>query len=105
MAALTNRITIVTGGGDGIGRAIVRRFAAEGARVLVAEIDEGTGNLVADECQAEFGADVRFLRTDVARADDNVAMVEHARAAWGTVDVLVNNAWGNGGGISRVEQK
>jgi NAD(P)-dependent dehydrogenase (short-subunit alcohol dehydrogenase family) len=49
MAALTNRVAIVTGGGDGIGRAIVRRFAAEGARVLVAEIDEAAGNLVADE--------------------------------------------------------
>ena len=105
MAALTNRVAIVTGGGDGIGRAIVRRFAAEGARVLVAEIDEAAGNLVADECQAEFDADVRFLRTDVARADDNVAMIEHARSTWGTVNVLVNNAWGNGGGISRVEQK
>jgi NAD(P)-dependent dehydrogenase (short-subunit alcohol dehydrogenase family) len=104
-AQLRDRVAIVTGGGDGIGRAIVRRFAAEGARVLVAEIDRASGELVADECQAEFDADVRFLRIDVADKDANIAMIDHAHAAWGSLDVLVNNAWGNGGNISRFEHK
>jgi NAD(P)-dependent dehydrogenase (short-subunit alcohol dehydrogenase family) len=102
---LQDRVAIVTGGGDGIGRGIVRRFAAEGAKVLVAEINDETGQLVAKECQEELGADVRFLRTDAASKDDNLAMVDHAVETWGTVDILVNNAWGNGGGIGRVEHK
>jgi NAD(P)-dependent dehydrogenase (short-subunit alcohol dehydrogenase family) len=97
---LEGRVAVVTGGGDGIGRGIVRRFAAEGAKVLVAEIDEGAGRRVAEE----LGGDVRFLRTDVARKDDNVAMIDHARETWGTVDVLVNNAWGGAGRIGRFER-
>lgn len=102
---LQDRVAIVTGGGDGIGRGIVRRFAAEGAKVLVAEIDESTGTQVAKECEAAFGADVRFLRTDAADKADNLAMIDHAEETWGTVDVLVNNAWGNGGGLGRFEAK
>src|SRR3954447_9555154 len=102
---LQDRVAIVTGGGDGIGRGIVRRFAAEGAKVLVAEINEETGNRVAKECESDFGADVRFLRTDAADKAGNLAMVAAAAEAWGAVDVLVNNAWGNGGGIGRVEHK
>ena len=99
---LQDRVAIVTGGGDGIGRGITRVFAAEGAKVLVAEINDETGNQVAKECDAEFGADVRFLKTDASSRADNQAMIEFARDTWGTVDILVNNAWGNAGGISRV---
>ena len=102
---LQDRVAIVTGGGDGIGRGITRVFAREGAKVLIAEINEETGTQVAKECDAEFGADVRFLRTDAASRDDNVAMIDFAKQTWGTVDILVNNAWGNGGGIGRVEHK
>src|SRR5690349_13917295 len=102
---LEGRIAIVTGGGDGIGRGIVRRFAAEGANVLVAEIDEARGQEVAREAASSSGADVRFLRTDVSAKQDNLAMIDHALEQWGRVDVLVNNAWGNGGRISRFEHK
>lgn len=102
---LDGRVAIVTGGGDGIGRGIVRRFAAEGAKVLIAEINEETGPQVAKECESEFGADVRFLRSDAADKADNLAMIDVAKDTWGTVDVLVNNAWGNGGGIGRFEHK
>jgi NAD(P)-dependent dehydrogenase (short-subunit alcohol dehydrogenase family) len=102
---LQDRVAIVTGGGDGIGRGIVRRFAAEGAKVLVAEIDERTGNEVAEACTSELGADVRFLRSDAAVKADNVAMIDFAKDTWGAVDVLVNNAWGNGGGLGRFEHK
>jgi len=105
MGRLQDRVTIVTGGGDGIGRAITRRFAAEGAKVLVAEINDENGALVAKQCQEEFGADVRFLHTDASAKDDMLAMVDFAVATWGTVDVLVNNAWGNAGGIGHIEAK
>ncbi len=99
---LRDKVAIVTGGGDGIGRGITRRFAAEGAKVLVAEIDDDSGSAVADSCRDEFGADVRFLHTDASAKADVTGMVATALDAWGTVDVLVNNAWG-GGTLGRFE--
>jgi NAD(P)-dependent dehydrogenase (short-subunit alcohol dehydrogenase family) len=101
---LSNKVAIVTGGGNGIGRGIVRRFAREGARVVVAEIDDDRGVQVAEGTSREFGADVRFLHTDAAAKEDTLAMVAFARETWGTVDVLVNNAWG-GGRVGRFERK
>ena len=104
MGRIQDKVAIVTGGGDGIGQGICRRFAAEGAKLLVAEIDPVNGEKVADELRGEFGADARFLRTDASKKEDNIAMVHHARDAWGTVDILINNAWG-GGSLGRVEYK
>jgi len=101
---LSGKVAIVTGGGDGIGQGIVRRFAAEGARVLVAEINDDSGAAVAEHARREFGTDVRFLHTDASAKNDVVAMVTFAHDTWGTVDVLVNNAWG-GGGLGRFEHK
>ncbi|HZR11937.1 MAG TPA: SDR family oxidoreductase [Acidimicrobiia bacterium] len=101
---LEGRVAVVTGAGDGIGHGIARRFAAEGAKVLVAEIDGPKGASVAEELQRDFGADARSIDTDVANKDDVLAMIECARDTWGGVDVLVNNAWG-GGRLSRVEHK
>jgi NAD(P)-dependent dehydrogenase (short-subunit alcohol dehydrogenase family) len=101
---LEGRVAIVTGAGDGIGHGIVRRFAAEGAAVLVAELDAQRGAAVAAELRDEFGVDARALRTDVSVKDDVHAMVDTAIGAWGTVDVLVNNAWG-GGTLGHVENK
>ena len=97
---IEGRTAVVTGAGDGIGRAIARRFVAEGANVLVAEIDPGKGAAVAEE----LGGRARFVQTDVADRAQVVAMIDAARDAWGTVDILVNNAWG-GGRLSRVEHK
>lgn len=104
MGRLQGRVAIVTGAGEGIGRGVARRFAAEGARVLVAELDEERGAAVARELASEFGAEARFVGTDVGVKADSQAMVAAALEAWGTVDVLVNNAWG-GGALSRVERK
>ena len=97
---LDGRVAVVTGAGDGIGRAIAGAFVAEGAKVLVAERDETTGQAAADA----LGSEARFLRTDVSRKEDVKAMIADAVATWGTVDVLVNNAWG-GGRLSKVENK
>ncbi len=97
---LDGRVAVVTGAGDGIGRAIAGAFVAEGAQVLVAELDPAKGAAAAEA----LGDAARFLRTDVAQKGDVLAMVAEARDAWGTVDVLVNNAWG-GGRLSKVENK
>ncbi|KQZ75571.1 SDR family NAD(P)-dependent oxidoreductase [Nocardioides sp. Root151] len=95
---LEGRVAIVTGGGDGIGAGVARAFAAEGAKVVVAELDATKGQAVADEIGGSF------VRTDVGRRDQVEAMVAHALDEHGSVDVLVNNAWGRAT-VSRVEHK
>jgi NAD(P)-dependent dehydrogenase (short-subunit alcohol dehydrogenase family) len=87
-AQLEGKVAVVTGGASGIGEATVRRFAAEGARVIVADLQEGPGSDLADE----LGAAVRFVRTDVSVEDDVVAAVSAAVDGFGRLDVLYNNA-------------
>ena len=101
---LQDRVAIITGAGDGIGRGIARRFAAEGANVVVGELHADAGERVAAELRDEFGADAIAQTTDVSDKDQVLGMVEAARIRWGTIDILVNNAWG-GGSLSRVEFK
>ncbi len=104
MGRIDGRVAVVTGAGDGIGRGIARRLAAEGARVVVADFNQETGPRVAGELRDELGADAVFVHTDVRSQPDVMAMVDAARDRWGTVDILVNNAW-SGGNLTRVEQK
>lgn len=88
---LQGRVAIVTGGGAGIGRAIAERFAAEGARVLIAEIDERAGRECAERIVAQ-GGEARFQPTDTGDADSVRRMVASAAASFGGLHVLVNNA-------------
>jgi NAD(P)-dependent dehydrogenase (short-subunit alcohol dehydrogenase family) len=104
MGRLQDKVAVITGSGDGIGAGIARRFAAEGANVLVGERDEVTGAAMAEQLVKEFGVGAKFVRTDVGVKEQVLAMIDAARDEWGTVDILVNNAWG-GGSISRVEKK
>ncbi len=104
MGRLEGQRAIITGAGDGIGHGIARRYAAEGASVLVAELHAAAGDAVAEELRDEFGVDARSLCTDVSVKADVDAMVQYALDTWGTVDILVNNAWG-GGALGRVEYK
>ena len=67
MNRLANKVAIITGGGSGIGRASARLFAAEGANVVIAEIDEALGQASANDA----GPAARFIRTDVT-SDDSV---------------------------------
>ena len=90
---LSGKAAIVTGAGGGIGEAVARTFAREGARVTVADIQEDPVRGVAAAIQREGGKAVA-LRADVTRAADVEAMVKAALDAFGQVDILVNNVGG-----------
>ena len=83
---LDGKTAIVTGAGSGFGAGIARRFAAEGARVMVADINGPAAEAVAS------GIGGLAQAVDVSRGDSVAAMAEAALAAWGRVDILVNNA-------------
>jgi 2-hydroxycyclohexanecarboxyl-CoA dehydrogenase len=91
MGRLAGRNAIVTGSANGIGRAIAERFAAEGANVLVADID-GTAAQTAVDAITAAGGSAQASGTDVASAVDVEAMFARAADAFGPVDVLVCNA-------------
>ena len=85
---LKGKVAIVTGGGSGFGAGIVRKFVAEGAQVLVADV-----NLeAAMDIAAAAGPAARALRVDVAKAADVRLMMEAAELHFGRLDILVNNA-------------
>ena len=90
-ARLTGRVAIITGGGQGIGRTTAVRFAQEGARVVVADVndDEGEETVAAIE---DRGGEAIFVRTNVAKMTDAKAMAKAAVEAFGGIDILVNNA-------------
>jgi NAD(P)-dependent dehydrogenase (short-subunit alcohol dehydrogenase family) len=88
---LRDRITLVTGAGRGIGRAIAERFAAEGAKLVLAEVDPTSGKAV-EEAIRSTGRRAVFVQTDVADADSVRALVCALDERFGGVDVLVNNA-------------
>lgn len=101
---LARRVAVVTGSGDGIGAAIARRFAEDGASVVVSDINDVLGQAVASAIVAAGGA-ATYLHADVTVKTDNQALVAHAVSTFGSIDVLVNNAWGGGEGLGRVERK
>jgi 3-oxoacyl-[acyl-carrier protein] reductase len=88
---LNGKVAIVTGGGSGFGEGIARRFAAEGAAVIVNDINQAGGRRVADVIAREGGRAL-FVHADVAKAADVKGMVSQALAAYGRLDIMVNNA-------------
>jgi 3alpha(or 20beta)-hydroxysteroid dehydrogenase len=85
---LADKVAIVTGASRGTGEAVARRFVAEGASVLLADIRDELGEKLA----AELGAAAHYLHVDVTKEDDWTRCVEQAENRFGRVDVLVNNA-------------
>jgi 3-oxoacyl-[acyl-carrier protein] reductase len=85
---LQDKVAIVTGGGSGFGAGICTKFVAEGARVLVVDINEAAASGVA----TALGANARAHGADVARAADVRAMMDAAVQHFGRIDILVNNA-------------
>ncbi len=86
-----SRVAIITGSGSGLGRVLAHRFAAEGAAVVVADVVEQRATTVADEISGAGGSSLAQT-TDVTNAADVQAMVGAAREAFGSVEILVNNA-------------
>jgi NAD(P)-dependent dehydrogenase (short-subunit alcohol dehydrogenase family) len=86
MQRLQDRVAVVTGGASGIGLATARRFAQEGAKVVIADLDETTGKGVAEEVGG------LFVRADVTSEDDVRGMYAFANEAYGSVDIAFNNA-------------
>ena len=91
MNRLAGKVAVITGAGSGIGRASARMFVAEGAQVVVAEIDEALGEASARDA----GPGARFVATDVTDEDSVKQMVQQAKQAFGRVDVLLNCAGGS----------
>ena len=85
---LTGKVAIVTGGASGIGAGIVEKFLAEGARVVIADVERDRG----EELAAKLGGEVAFRLTDVSDPDQVGALVASAVETFGGLDVMVNNA-------------
>lgn len=101
---LKDKVAIITGGGAGIGGATARLFAAEGARVVVADLNPETGASTA-EAILRAGGEALFVETDVSDETSMSAMVARCIEAYGRIDILHNNAGGstlNDGPVHRI---
>jgi NAD(P)-dependent dehydrogenase (short-subunit alcohol dehydrogenase family) len=97
MAALDGRVALVTGGASGIGRAVAQAMGRAGAAVVVADVALDGGEETARNIRAA-GSQALFVAADVARAADVQALVQRTLAAYGRLDIAVNNAGVGGGG-------
>ena len=95
---LHGKVALITGGGRGIGQAIARAYAAEGALLALAARTDAELQATAEEIRSEFGSDVTTVVTDVRDRQQVEGAVAHALDRFGTIDVMVNNA-GNTGEI------
>jgi sorbitol-6-phosphate 2-dehydrogenase len=89
---LVDRIAIVTGGAQGLGEAICHRLAAEGAHVVVADLNLPSAKRVAAEITAQTGRDAVPFSVDVTNEDQVAALVERAVQEFGRIDIMVSNA-------------
>ncbi|MDH7499973.1 MAG: SDR family NAD(P)-dependent oxidoreductase [candidate division NC10 bacterium] len=88
---LSEKVAIVTGGGSGVGRAICRLFAQEGATVVVSDIDLEAARAVAEEIKKQGGKCLP-VKTDVTQEKEVAALVEDTLRRFGRLDIMVNNA-------------
>ena len=96
MGRLEGKVAVITGGASGIGEASVRLFAAEGAEVVVADVQDERGGRLASELGVEY------VHVDVTREDDVEAAVSHAVDVYGRLDCMFNNA-GIAGAVGPIE--
>jgi meso-butanediol dehydrogenase/(S,S)-butanediol dehydrogenase/diacetyl reductase len=97
MKKLEGKVALITGAGQGIGRAIALRLASDGADIAIVDLDESKMNDVATEVR-DFGRKATTFKADVAKRDDVYAAIDHAEKELGGFDIIVNNA-----GIAQVQ--
>lgn len=88
---LKDKVSVITGAGAGIGKATALRFAQEGARVVVADVDDKAGEEVVRQIK-QAGKEAIFIHTDVSRSEDCRLLMEKTCQTFGRIDILVNNA-------------
>ena len=91
MKVLDNKVAIVTGASSGIGEAIAITFAAEGAKVIVSDINEEGGNKVVEKIKSA-GGEAFFIKADTSKADENERLVAETIEHYGSLAIAVNNA-------------
>jgi NAD(P)-dependent dehydrogenase (short-subunit alcohol dehydrogenase family) len=87
----TNKVVIVTGGSNGIGKGIVDEYAKKGAIVVLADIDEETGKRIVTNIK-ENGGEALFVKTDVRKEEDIIRLMKTTKEVYYTIDILINNA-------------
>lgn len=100
---IEGKIAIVTGGASGIGEATTRLFVSEGAKVVIADIDDEKGNALEAELNHD-GEVARYRQFDVTQENRWIEVVGEVMDTWGRLDVVVNNAGMSGVGRARVEE-
>ncbi|GAK02506.1 LOW QUALITY PROTEIN: 3-oxoacyl-[acyl-carrier protein] reductase [Geomicrobium sp. JCM 19037] len=88
---LEGKVAVITGAGQGIGAGIARTFGKEGARIVIAEVNEEAGRDTVQELQND-GVDAIVLQTDVGDEESVQALMKRAVSEYGKIDILVNNA-------------
>ena len=99
MSRLEGKVAVITGGASGIGEGTVRLFASEGAKVVIADVQDARGERLAEE----LGTSTSYYHTDVSQEEEVRASIAHAVNKWGRLDVMFNNA-GFGGVSGPIEQ-
>lgn len=89
---MSKRVAVVTGGANGIGKGIVKKFLAEGCRVYIADIDEGAGTIFAEECNKIYGENCFFIKTDMTQEEDIISLFRNVNEKENQIDVLVCDA-------------
>ncbi len=90
-ARFENKVCLVTGAGSGIGKAAAKRFACEGAKVVIADLNEQHGNQTVQEIE-HAGGEAIFVKTNVSESRDVQAAIDAGVKRWGRIDVVVNDA-------------
>lgn len=88
---LQDKVSVITGGSRGIGEAIAKMFGKEGSKIVIADVNEETGNTAIEGLRAS-GIEAIFVKTDVSNEESVINLMNEAVNAFGSVDVLVNNA-------------
>jgi len=99
LSRLEGKVAVITGGASGIGEGTVRLFASEGAKVVIADVQDARGERLAEE----LGTSTSYYHTDVSQEEEVRASIAHAINKWGRLDVMFNNA-GFGGVSGPIEQ-